>query len=698
MTGHESMNDSEPDWNALQQAGVQRFRMQVNWQKINEAGGGGSSGWKNPWAWQNTYDRYIEKAANNGIAVLPYIYGRKDGTTPYYVVGGSGYSEWLEFVWTVVQRYGDAGSFWASHPGLAQFPIHEWEVWNEPNLPANCPGACNGTTYGQFLVGTSATIHQAQKAIYADTAKVLFGGLYMERWNYPVTSYLAEAGKAAGIASAYDGLSIHPYALGKVGEGHGYSEKAAGVWSNVDSAYNAQIKGIGVAKPLWVTEVGWPVSGTEAATVTEAEQAGLLNETYNWLKANWSTYNIKYAAWYFYRDITDNPTTKWDQHAGLRDVNGYYRSSWYTYETEAGRPLWPLTSSQPAALNFGGKPEFPKQSVFDSPAQGPTREQYWDGSSWTDGELTSTTPAPNTSPSAVNFGSNIEFPKQAVFYAGADKQIWEWYWSGSGSTNSSMPSGQPITPNSSPEALSSGSNPDYPKQWVFYRGEDNQMWQWYWNGTSWANSKLTSNAMAPNTSPTAVNFGTEPDFPWQSVIYAGANHQLWQWYWDGPSNNGNVALPSGQPIADNTSPDLIASGSNAKNPMQWAFYRGADGQVWQWYWNGTSWANSKLTSNAMAPNTSPTAVNFGPEPNSPWQSVIYAGANHQLWQWYWDGPGNTANVALPSGQPIADNTSPYLVASSSTSKNPMQWVFYRGADGQMWQWYWNGTKWSNSVL
>src|SRR4051812_39850517 len=103
MTAHESMNDSEPDWNALQHAGVQRFRMQIKWETINLAGGGGGSGWTKETAWVNTYDRYFEKAAKHGIAILPYIYTRKDGSPQYYWTGEPAFPEFEEFVWTVVQ-------------------------------------------------------------------------------------------------------------------------------------------------------------------------------------------------------------------------------------------------------------------------------------------------------------------------------------------------------------------------------------------------------------------------------------------------------------------------------------------------------------------------------------------------------------------------------------------------------------------
>jgi hypothetical protein len=349
MTAHESAYDQSPDygapnWAAMQKAGVQRFRMQIKWQKVEAAGG-----WQQPYAWENTYDKYFAGAARHGIAILPYIYTRKDDNTAYYIVGGGNYTEWLQFVWTVVQRYGQAGTFWRNNLSLPQYPVDFWEVWNEPNLQGNCPSqACNGKEYGEFLVGTSRAIHNAQRAIYSDTAKVLFGGLYQERWSNPITNYLRAAGLASGIKSAYDGLSLHPYALGRAGDApKSYTDKANGVKENIEGAYRDQLNGIGVSKPLWITEIGWPLAGDDKQHVTPADQERLLNETFNWIKQHWETYDIKYVAWFEYQDVGFNPSS-WDQNCGLRDLGGGFRPAWFAYQAQAGMPPWP---TPPPLLN-----------------------------------------------------------------------------------------------------------------------------------------------------------------------------------------------------------------------------------------------------------------------------------------------------------------------------------------------------------
>lgn len=698
MMAHESMNDSEPDWDALQKAGVQRFRMEIKWKVVEDRPG---NNWndKDPFAWEETYDRYFKKAAQHGIEILPYLYTRKDGNTAYYISGGADYPEWISFVKYVVGRYGQNGWFWKANSGLPQYPVKAWEVWNEPNLPMNCPESkCSGATYGQFLNGTSEAIHDAQPG-YSPT--VLFGGLYQERWDpnmndcekhWCMVDYLKNAA-SVGVGSHYDGLSIHPYALGMSGQAaRNYPEKAAGVPSNISGARSAQsAAGLGT-KPLWVTEVGWPVAGEGAQSVSEGEQAGLLNETYNWLKANWSTYDVKYAAWYLYSDV-NNPS--WKYNAGLRTSDGSFRPSWYAYQQQAGQARWPLSSTRPGAVNFGTNLDAPKQSIFYRNSDNYIWEWYWGGTGWSNGKLVSGESSANAAPSVINFGKNPDNPKQAVFYRGSTGHIWEWYWSGSGASNGNL-GGQQVAENTSPAALVFGSNMDSPRHSIFYTGTDNQIWQWYLNGSgAWSNGQMTSIPASPNTSPSAFNFGTNPDVPKQAVFYRNKDGNMAEWYWSGTgASNGN--LPAGQAVMANTSPSALVFGSNMENPKHSVFYTGANGQIWHYYYSGSGWSNGQVTTVGVAPYTSPAAVNFGTNPDLPKQSVFYAGTNGQIWQWHWNG-SSSSNTTLGTGQPIMSSTSPLALVSGSDMNNPKQWVFYIGADGKLWLWYWNGTSWSNGT-
>lgn len=607
MMAHEAMYDSEPDWEALDNAGVERFRMQIKWKIINDAGGGGSSGWKNEWAWQNTYDKYFEKAAKHGIEILPYIFTRKDGNEGYYLVGGENYSEWLQFVWTVVQRYGDAGTFWQKKEGsIPQFPVHFWEVWNEPNLKPNCPSqSCNGKQYGEFLVGTSKIIHEAQDAIYSDTAKVLFGGLYQERWNFPITNYLAAAGLASGIKTAYDGLSLHPYTFGQLGENRTYSEKAAGVPSNISGAYNAQFNGIGVLKPIWVTEIGWPLAGTGAALVNEGEQAGLLNETYNWLKANWSTYNIKYAAWYAYMDVaTSDPGWSWN--SGIRGLNGTYRPAWYAYEGQTGVKEWPpywhvenmggSITEDPDISSWGPN----RLDIWGRATDGSYAHKWWDGSSWKGWENLAGAGAIASGVGAVGFGNN----RIDALGRNSKNEVVDLRWTGSKWQLDNF-GGNVV---GDPDMTISSSFFD-----IWARSPANTLVHRWWTGSSW--TPWEDLGVSVFSSPGTTSWGPNRI----DIVYKAADGSVGQTWWDGVKlqhfNHGGVVVGS---------PEITSWGPGRLD----IFVRGTDNALWhKRYENG--WSAWESLGGSLA--SSPGAVSWG----NGRIDVVARATDNSVLHWWW---------------------------------------------------------------
>lgn len=612
MTAHESMFNSDPDWDALQKAGVQKFRMQINWKTVDDAGG-----WKNEWAWQNTYDQYFEKAAKRGISILPYLYARKDGNQAYFLKGGANYPEWLQFVWTVVQRYGDAGTFWKKNLGvLAQYPVHQWEVWNEPNLPPNCPsGLCNGKEYGEFLVGTSQTINEAQKAIYADTAEVLFGGIYQERWDPKMTNcttdwciddYMKNAAKASGINSAYDGLSIHPYSIGiEGGPSRSYPDRAAGVPSNISAAYLAQVgAGLG-AKPLWVTEVGWPVEGSGSQSVNEGEQAGLVNETYNWLKANWLTYNVKYAAWYLYRD-TNEPT--WDYHAGLRKADGTYRPSWFEYQAQAGAPRWPHAwYSENLGGPVVGDPEICSWGashieIFARRTDNALWHRFWNGSAWSGWESLGGTLA--SSPGCVSWGAN----RLDVVARSSNGTVVQWWWNGS--SWQSINQGGSIL--GDPDIASWGPN----RLDIFGRAPDGSFSHKWWDGSSWKGWESLGGANAIVSGVGAVGSGGNRI---DVVGRAADSSVLHLYYWGGwhTENFGGIAQGD---------PDMSSWGAGVYD----VWMRGSDNGLWHKWWMGSSW--SPWENSITGPlYSSPGADSF----QSMRHDIVTLDANGSVRHWWW---------------------------------------------------------------
>lgn len=105
--------------------------------------------------------------------------------------------------------------------------------------------------------------------------------------------------KAVGDFSAYDAVSLHPYAFRGAGKvPHAPSDATdvehvtAKVWSNI-AVVRATLNTSGSAAskmPIWITEIGWPVKGGGAKPdgshwlVNDDTQRDLLNATFQMMK------------------------------------------------------------------------------------------------------------------------------------------------------------------------------------------------------------------------------------------------------------------------------------------------------------------------------------------------------------------------------------------------------------------------------
>ena len=92
------------------------------------------------------YDGFVAALAAHHMDLLPVLLdppkfrssapgkGAKAGTYP-----PNDYTSMGHFAGLLVHRYGPNGTFWAQRPGVPKVPIHSWQIWNEPSLPAYWP-------------------------------------------------------------------------------------------------------------------------------------------------------------------------------------------------------------------------------------------------------------------------------------------------------------------------------------------------------------------------------------------------------------------------------------------------------------------------------------------------------------------------------------------------------------------------------
>jgi hypothetical protein len=310
-------------------------------------------------------DELFLRLANEGVRILPDVVGLgHKNLIPALGKGSPARNEWKAELRSLFNEYGPGGEFWSHHPADAKYAPTWWEIWNEPNYGAqgNLNEKVEPALYGNLIEAAHEAVeeHEAERKEAGKEkapVKLLMGGLLTVRKkiakgetdHITVGSFLRKVGHYGD----YDALSLHPYAF------KGNIPKK--VLSNIASARTAlretrkkSEKATGKEheeeKPIWVTELGWPVEGNETEAevkaekgverdgthilVNQATQASLLTSTFDSIKAHSGTakhsYNVQALLFYNIKDNANGARTAkgvegpqtWDNHCGLFEDSG----------------------------------------------------------------------------------------------------------------------------------------------------------------------------------------------------------------------------------------------------------------------------------------------------------------------------------------------------------------------------------------
>jgi hypothetical protein len=229
---------------------------------------------------------------------------------------------------------------------------------------------------------------------------------------------------------------------------------------------------------------------------------------------------------------------------------------------------------------------------------------------------------------------------------------------------------------------------------LFTRRRDGNLWERYWNGANWAWSD-TGKAVF-GSAVTLVRGDVEDvaaDDLRINLFVQGADRKLWERYWDGKgwSWNDTGLLVNGKPL-------IVARGNtgsaDATDLRVNLFVRGLDGNLWERYWDGTGWTWNN-TGKAVAGD--PIAVIRGDaegvEADDLRINLFVRGADGKLWERYWNGAAWSWN---DTGRAVSHD--PVALMRGSTGSPDAAGVrinlFVRGVDGRLWERYWNGAAWS----
>jgi Common central domain of tyrosinase len=348
-------------------------------------------------------------------------------------------------------------------------------------------------------------------------------------------------------------------------------------------------------------------------------------------------------------------------------------------------------------------------NLFMRRSDGNLWERYWNGSSW----IWVNTGKAVFGRAVAHVRGDVEDVDPAdirinLFVQGEDRKLWERYWNGSSwswNDTGKQVDGEPLI-------LARGNigaaNAATLRINLFVRGLDGKLWERYWNGSSWT---WVDTGKAVAGDPIAIVRGDVQDVDPADIrinlFVRGADNKLWERYWNGASWSW---VDTGKLIADE--PVAFIRGNvgdpNSANVRINVFVRGLDGKLWERYWNGSSWMwvdTGKGVRGRVVPIV--RGNRHSVDGGDVRINLFVQGADGKLWERYWNGDSwSWIDTGKPAdGEPFAvvrgniDSADAATlrinlfcpVLQSTPSGGPTSHPHY---DIRLWERYWNGASWS----
>jgi hypothetical protein len=208
--------------------------------------------------------------------------------------------------------------------------VDAWELWNEEDGNSFWLDGPQVSTYTALLRAAYPAIKSVQPS---DT--VLVGGLVGQDVGF-LNGIYADGGRGY-----FDAVAAHTdFACDVDDPGSYYREKSGWLGRFTFTGYRelhyVMAAHGDAAKPIWLTEIGWPTApgrcargahaGAKAAGVGEAQQAALLARAYQCLAAD--PY-VQVAIWFSLQDVDNGPQD--DHHLGLIRTDGTHKPAYAAF-------------------------------------------------------------------------------------------------------------------------------------------------------------------------------------------------------------------------------------------------------------------------------------------------------------------------------------------------------------------------------
>jgi polysaccharide biosynthesis protein PslG len=322
----------------LQRGGVRSMRIALDWGKAQPHRG--------TLDWSGT-DMIVERAAAAGIEILPFITGAPNWVVPSVSVPGGGSAKapvhlpasgpaagaWKSFLAQAVERYGPAGSFWATHPAVPERPIRAWQIWNEENFKYFVTKP-NPAEYGKLVKLSYGAIKSVDPA-----AQIVLGGMFAapkgsrtaagkhKSLNWYASDFLeAMYKRTPGVKSRFNSVALHPY-----------TGNYRLLTPEIEEFRNRLVRNHDSSKGLWITELGWssqPPTRSNIFAKGPAGQAQQLRGAFTLLRNNQARWRLRGVYWFSVDDAEG--ACNFCDGSGLFAEGFVPKKSWYEYVKFAG--------------------------------------------------------------------------------------------------------------------------------------------------------------------------------------------------------------------------------------------------------------------------------------------------------------------------------------------------------------------------
>ncbi len=277
------------------------------------------------------WDATVGKLASRGISVLPFVYG-----SPHYIArhpnvppvrSAAKRKQWRELLARLAHRYGTGGTYWTTnepwgysqrHPGKPALPIHDWQIWNEPNLKKFFGPKPSVSRYATLVRNAHKALRSADPR-----ANVVLAGM-SGRGDPSDKKFLKRFYRARRIKRSFEAVAVNPYAPTVHQVGHKIKRIRGVMRRHRDKK-----------TPLWVTEIGWGSHHPDRFGLNKGVkgQKQMLRKSFRLIVQHRRAWHVSRLIWFDFRDPpSDRGGCSFCTSAGLLKHSGKPKPAWATFK------------------------------------------------------------------------------------------------------------------------------------------------------------------------------------------------------------------------------------------------------------------------------------------------------------------------------------------------------------------------------